>query len=44
MYMKVLRFGYYKCLKDKDKLNQFEINRKDLENLITYIIENQFMD
>ena len=32
--MKVSRSGYYKWLKDKDKLNQYEINRKDLGNLI----------
>ena len=32
--MKVSRSGYYKWLKDKDKLNQYEVNRKDLGELI----------
>ena len=32
--MKVSRSGYYKWLKDKGKLNQYEMNRKDLGNLI----------
>lgn len=32
--MKVSRSGYYKWLKNKDMLNQYEINRKDLEPLI----------
>ena len=32
--MKVSRSGYYKWLKDKNKLNRYEINRKDLGNLI----------
>ena len=34
LIMKVSRSGYYKWIKDKDKLNQYEINRKDLGNLI----------
>ena len=37
LIMKVSRSGYYKWLKDKDKLNQYEINRKDLGNLINDI-------
>ena len=32
--MNVSRSGYYKWLRDKDKLNQYEMNRKDLGNLI----------
>ena len=32
--MKVSRSGYYKWLKNKDILNQYEINRKDLGELI----------
>ena len=32
--MKVSRSGYYKWLKDKDKLNQYETNRKALGTLI----------
>ena len=35
--MKVSRSGYYKWLKNKDVLNQYEINRKDLEPLIREI-------
>ena len=31
--MKVSRSGYYKWLRDKDKLNQYEMNRKDLGTL-----------
>ena len=30
----IIRSGYYKWLKDKDKLNQYKINRKDLGTLI----------
>ena len=32
--MKVFRSGYYKWLKNKNILNQYEINRKDLGELI----------
>ena len=32
--MKVSRSGYYKGLKNKDILNRYEINRKDLGELI----------
>ena len=32
--MKISRGGYYKWLKNKDILNQYEINRRDLEPLI----------
>ena len=32
--MKVSRSGYYKWLKNKDILNNYELNRKDLGNLI----------
>ena len=32
--MKVSRSGYYKWLKNKDILNNYEINRKDLGELI----------
>ena len=32
--MKVSRSGYYKWLKNKDNLNNYELNRKDLGNLI----------
>ncbi len=32
--MKVSKSGYYKWLKNKDVLNQYEINRKDLGELI----------
>ena len=32
--MKVSRSGYYKWLKNRDILNKYEINRKDLGNLI----------
>ena len=35
--MKISRSGYYKWLKNKDKLNQYEINRLDLQNLIVEI-------
>ena len=32
--MKASRSGYYKWFKNKDNLNSFELNRKDLGNLI----------
>ena len=32
--MNISRSGYYKWLKTKDILNQYEINRRDLESLI----------
>ena len=32
--MNISRSGYYKWLKTKNILNQYEINRKDLEPLI----------
>jgi len=32
--MNISRSGYYKWLNSKDKLNQYEINRKNLEPLI----------
>ncbi len=32
--MNISRSGYYKWLKTRDILNQYEINRRDLENLI----------
>lgn len=32
--MKISRSGYYKWLKNKDKLNKYEINRLELEKLI----------
>jgi len=32
--MKVSRSGYYKWLKNKDILNNYEINRKDLGELV----------
>ena len=35
--MNISRSGYYKWLKAKDILNQYEINRKDLGELITKI-------
>ena len=35
--MKVSRSGYYKWLKNKDILNKYEINRKDLGELIIEI-------
>ena len=35
--MKVSRSGYYKWVKNKDILNQYEINRKDLGELIKNI-------
>jgi hypothetical protein len=43
--MKISRSGYYKCLNNKDNLNNYEINRKDLGELIKDIIKgNQVMD
>ena len=36
-YMKISRSGYYKWLKSKDILNQYEINRLELEGLIKEI-------
>ena len=35
--MNISRSGYYKWLKNKDILNQYEINRRDLETLIRNI-------
>ena len=35
--MNVSRSGYYKWLKNKDILNNYEVNRKDLGELITGI-------
>ena len=32
--MKVSRSGYYKWLKNKDILNNYEINRRDLGKII----------
>ena len=32
--MKVSRSGYYKWLKNKDRLNNYEINRRDLGKII----------
>ena len=32
--MNISRSGYYKWLKNKDELNNYEINRKDLGKLI----------
>ena len=32
--MNISRSGYYKWLKAKDKLNRYEINRRDLGELI----------
>ncbi len=32
--MNISRSGYYKWLKTKDVLNRYEINRRDLEELI----------
>ena len=34
LVLKVSRSGYYKWLKNKDELNQYEMNRKDLGELI----------
>ena len=34
LVLKVSRSGYYKWLKNKDELNQYEMNRKDLGKLI----------
>ena len=43
--MKVSRSGYYKWLKNKENLNNYELNRKDLGILIKDITqENQVMD
>ena len=35
--MKVSRSGYYKWIKNKDILNNYEVNRKDLGKLIKNI-------
>ena len=43
--MKISRSGYYKWLNNKDNLNNYEINRKDLGELIKdIIIGNKVMD
>lgn len=42
--MNISRSGYYKWLKNKDILNRYEINRRDLEPLIKiFIKENRVM-
>ena len=33
-YMNISRSGYYKWLKNKDKLNRYEINRLEIEKLV----------
>lgn len=39
--MNVSRSGYYKWLKNKEKLNKYEINQRDLGELIKDIHERK---
>lgn len=39
--MNISRSGYYKWLKTKDTLNRYEINRRDLGELIKEIHEDK---
>ena len=39
--MKVSRSGYYKWLKNKDRLNNYEINRRDLGKIIIDIYKKK---
>ena len=41
--MNISRSGYYKWLKNKDILNQYEINRRELETLIRNIHKRNWL-